>query len=46
MFRPLLRLLDRILEAVEDAKDRRSARKRSGVTVPAEQLWAELGLDV
>jgi hypothetical protein len=30
--------------AVEDYLDRRSVRRRAGETIPAEKLWARLGL--
>jgi hypothetical protein len=41
----LYRLVDRILGAVEDAKDQRSVRKRTGITVTFDELMVELGLD-
>lgn len=33
---------DALLEEIEDLKDRLSVHERTGVTVPAEKLWAEL----
>ena len=34
-----------ILEEIEDLKDRLSVHERTGVTIPAEKLMAELGLN-